>query len=126
MKKLTIKNIQVRKRVHRNCSLNEYSAKARVYISHDGESILEGFGSRAARPYTIYRKHVMPFVLAHLGYDGKFSWSKHAGCTMCPCSPGFILDDHRGYDVWVTITNCESTTNPQLADDRRAQLSAQL
>lgn len=40
------------------------------------------------------------------GLDAKFS--KKAGCSMCPCSPGFVLDrtlyvDDRPVDMWFSV-----------------------
>lgn len=41
------------------------------------------------------------------GMDVELKWSKNAGCTMCPCSPGFKISmevekySYRKIDVWV-------------------------
>lgn len=86
-------------------------AKSRIYIFPKGESILEHlFGGRQTRPYTHYRKEVLPGVLASLGVraeDVKVRWSKYAGCS-CPCSPGFIVEDgswRLGYkDVSISVS----------------------
>lgn len=35
-----------------------------------------------------------------------WDFSRHAGCGMCPCSPGFITQDrpdHYGLDVFITV-----------------------
>jgi hypothetical protein len=86
-------------------------AATRIYIWPKGETILENLMNRRDRPYTTYRKEVLPGVLAGLGIryqDVKVRWSQYAGCTMCPCSPGFILDGYfenlTNKDVHVTLT----------------------
>lgn len=33
--------------------------------------------------------------------ETKLRYSIHAGCSMCPCSPGFIADVDLGGDLWV-------------------------
>ena len=82
-------------------------AATRVYVWPEGESIMENLENRRQRPYTTYRKEVLPYVLDQLGLprDTKVRWSQHAGCSMCPCSPGFIIDSGpAGVSVSVTIT----------------------
>ena len=138
---LNIVKFECRPRSYRTSnSHRELTAKTRVYVSHEGESVLEGFGNRAARPSTLYRKLVMPYVMLNLseaGWEGdvdpeegsteaKFYWNKFAGCSSCPCSPGFVVEDHYGHDVWVTIAGVERTTDPELAAYRGAQLGATL
>ncbi len=79
--------------------------ETRVYVHLAKETILENLIERHNRPYTEYRKNVMPKVLKALGLplDTKFSWSQYAGCS-CPCSPGFIIHGHEGKEVWATIS----------------------
>jgi hypothetical protein len=70
------------------------ASRGRVYLHPAGETILENFTSgRRTRPYTTFRKELMPEVLVRLGLpaDTKISWSRKAGCS-CGCSPGFIVD----------------------------------
>ena len=64
-------------------------------------------------PYKEWRDGVLPHVFKHLGMTGTGAnnlphaqWHAHAGCGMCPCSPGFIVhkSDHplaKGRDIWV-------------------------
>lgn len=84
-----------------------YHYEPRVYIHIDGESIIENLENRRTRPYTFYKKNVLPVVFEVLGLQPeKASWSQKAGCTMCPCSPGFILRESRlNFDIHVTITD---------------------
>jgi hypothetical protein len=45
---------------------------------------------------------------AEAAVTGKLSFSRKAGCSMCPCSPGFVVKEGgpRGWalDLWVTAT----------------------
>jgi hypothetical protein len=37
--------------------------------------------------------------------EGKFGFSRKAGCSMCPCSPGFVMKDGSyGYNTTFNIT----------------------
>lgn len=82
---------------------NDYN-KARVYIFPKGETIIENFFNRRSRPYNLYKKDVMPTVLNELDLptDTRMNWSQKAGCS-CGCSPGFILPDYRGFNVFVDV-----------------------
>lgn len=69
----------------------------RIYVFPKGETVLEHLVERHSRPYSLYRKEVLPEVWAQLGIDPatvKVRWDQYAGCS-CPCSPGFIVT--RGY-----------------------------
>lgn len=102
--------------------LREYRSATRVYFSHRGESVVEHFGNRRDRPIKMYREHLAQ-VAEKLGLPQgtKFRWSRYAGCTMCPCSPGFICDDDRTdwdkkRDVWVMLSGTAPKTagkNPE-------------
>ena len=71
----------------------------RVYWWPQGETIIDNLVNRRDRPNEDYRR-LMPSVLMLAGYTGdiRIHWSQHAGCTMCPCSPGFILRGCPGRD----------------------------
>jgi len=106
------------------------SPELRVYVDVPNETILENIANRRNRPWTEWKKHVMPTVMEALPemfaasylqttngpwqmmrmHDSaiKPRWSQKAGCSMCPCSPGFIIPDVRppyGYDasLWVHV-----------------------
>jgi hypothetical protein len=82
---------------------DERGTKARLYISIDGESVLDDFVARFSRPTTIYRRFLADVLTAvALPADTKAVWSQRAGCS-CGCSPAFILDAKPGYDVWATL-----------------------
>jgi hypothetical protein len=82
----------------------EFHKATRVYIWPKGETLLDNLENRRSRPYTEYRKQVMPKVLAAMGLPSytKIKWSQYAGCS-CPCSPGFIVEGVRGKTVYVDV-----------------------
>jgi hypothetical protein len=62
--------------------------------------------NRRSRPYREYGK-LLPEVFKQLNMEYSESrWSQKVGCD-CGCSPGFILNNHFGYEVYVTI-KCRS------------------
>lgn len=107
-----------------------YSDKAistRVFVTIEGESILDDFGNRTSRPWQTWK----PLVLAALKEHGievtKLRWSQHAGCSMCPCSPGFIAEGMHRTSIWITIQADEpQVTDPAEAFMRQVQLAGQI
>lgn len=90
----------------------EYRSETRVYFFHSGETILGNLLNRRSRPTDIYRSYMGP-VLEALGLPAntKYRWSSKAGCKMCPCSPGFIIEgDHQNRDAYVTLSDSIPTT----------------
>jgi len=89
--------------------------KARIYFSHQGESVITNLVERRSRPTFVY-KNFFPQVLEYMKLkpeDYKFVWSQKAGCT-CGCSPGFILQPKTtnvclNKDIFVTIDFNERT-----------------
>ena len=82
-------------------------SKARIYVHPQGETLLENLYNRKSRPHSIYRKGVLPKLFEQLGWnDGKImpraKWSQFAGCS-CPCSPGFIVDNVYGRNIFVDV-----------------------
>jgi hypothetical protein len=119
--------VRERSRTRSDRALNK---NARIYFSHENESILEGFGNRVARPVDVYRQF-LPEVAKALGLpeNTKFRWSQYAGCS-CPCSPGFICSEVQRKDVYVTLSGAPVTNNdPEAlaqAHNRQTQLVTQL
>lgn len=76
----------------------------RLYVWIKDETIWENLQNRRVRPYTVWRKEIVPTVLQalELPADTKVRWSRKAGCS-CGCSPGFILPDYHTFDVSVTV-----------------------
>lgn len=99
------KDIEVKARIQTGRMAN----KPRIYVFTKGETILENLQNRRDRPYTAYRKEVLPTVFAQLGVapDTKVRWSQYAGCS-CPCSPGFIVEGYpqaiSRQDIYVTVS----------------------
>lgn len=89
-------------------ALKDLGRDGRVHVFTKGESILENLQNRRQRPHTVYKKEVIPAVLAAMGLpaDTKVRWSQKAGCT-CGCSPGFIVDAVRGVTAYVTVEATE-------------------
>lgn len=81
-----------------------HGGKTKVYIFVKDESVMENFVNRHNRPVNFYRKEIIPQVLEKLGLpvETKVSWRQRCGCT-CPCSPGFLIDNHYNKEVFVTI-----------------------
>lgn len=82
------------KTYNKSSRVNQHT-HARVYFWPEKETVIENFFiGRRSRPYTEFRK-VLPQVLAAVGLSStlKARWSSKAGCSMCPCSPGFVLKD---------------------------------
>jgi hypothetical protein len=90
----------------------------RVFVDFKGETIWDNLNNRTQRPST----QLKPIVEAALFLAGiehtKIRWSQKAGCRMCPCSPGFIIEgttwDNRK-DFWLTVADkTEYETRPEL------------
>jgi hypothetical protein len=88
------------------------TSKTVIFVHPQGETVLDHLLNRRDRPYTAFRKEVLPALFTRLGLaqDTKVRWSSRAGCS-CPCSPGFIIEDngvngHQLYrqDVHVTVS----------------------
>lgn len=76
-----------------------------VYIAVEGETIAEQLYARRARPYTLLRKPLEDILRANGIRFSKLRWSQKAGCGMCPCSPGFVIEGgDRGSDYWLTLS----------------------
>lgn len=78
-------------------------SETRVYVDFN-ETLLENLANRRSRPYN----ELKPIVAAALTKQGirfeKLRWSRYAGCSMCPCSGGFILvNGDIGKDIWVSV-----------------------
>jgi len=83
------------------------TAKARLFIHHKEETVLENLTERDSRDHKSYRRDILPTVFRELKLpaDTKCSWSQKAGCSSCPCSPGFVLEGTIGTTIWVTVVD---------------------
>jgi len=88
--------------------------ETRVYVNEADMDIAENFMERISgveRNHRWYREHILPRVRVLLGLEENavLRWSRNAGCTMCPCSPGFIVTGERtGREVWVEYQEREN------------------
>jgi hypothetical protein len=118
MKKYEIKvkgaTLTVIPRSYNNSYKNDYFKAPRMYVSVADESILDNLANRKRRPYNVYKTLIHSSGIASALNLSKLSWSQHAGCAMCPCSPGFVLDPQTleiegdtvvRFDVWVRLDN---------------------
>ena len=82
-------------------------SKTRIYVHLTGETLRANLSNRRARPHTVYRKEVLPKLFTQLGWnpDTKVKWSQYAGCSSCPCSPGFVVDNVYGRNIWVDVVD---------------------
>lgn len=99
----------------------------RVYISIKDEGLLDNFANRTSRPHTLWKSIVITELRKRGFTFEKIRWSQKAGCSMCPCSPGFILEGARtaGLGIWITIEADEpQVTDTEEAEHRASQLLA--
>jgi len=65
-----------------------------IYVSTEDYSVMENLVNRTNRPYQEWKPVVKKMLEDDFDIDTSkvtISWSQRAGCTMCPCSPGFII-----------------------------------
>jgi len=78
----------------------------RIYFEYTKETVLDNLVNRHFRPWIEMRK-LLPEILSQVpDIDPnkiKIHKSIHAGCRMCPCSPGFIMAGEKRYDIWATV-----------------------
>lgn len=113
---MKIKEVSIHKnRADINKGYRSYkkSFKPIIYFSIDKESVLENLKNRRSRPYQEYKK-LIPEALKQLNLENpgyKWTWNAKAGCSMCPCSPGFTpynmssipSNNLTGHSIYVTI-----------------------
>ena len=109
---MKIKKIDVRP-VNRR-SGEPFLSNPKIYIFIENETILENLENRRNRPANVYKKEVLPQVMAKLQNSNpeiynklkssRIGWRQSCGCSMCPCSPGFVALDAWGTEeIFVTI-----------------------
>jgi hypothetical protein len=105
---ITIKDISVKVESYHVRRAEPLKRRNKMYI-HPTETILENLENRRSRPYTTWKKEIIPLVMEWLKInmpnhydelkDSKWGWNRNCGCSMCPCSPGFVSDN----DGYITI-----------------------
>lgn len=77
-------------------------SESRVFVDF-GETLAEHLQNRRNRPYNILK----PLVLAALRERGipvtKVRWNRYAGCSMCACSGGFMVEGDYGKDYYAKV-----------------------
>ena len=82
-------------------------APSRVFVDF-GEDVWTHLANRRSRDYTTLK----PLIAAKLTEMGieftKIRWNRYAGCSMCPCSGGFMIERSDKYgsigvDYWAKI-----------------------
>jgi len=116
---MKIKEVTIRKNIPDRTIGGYYRAhakarKPKIYFSIEKETILENLENRRSRPHQEYKK-LIPEALKQLNIENpgyKWTWNPKAGCSMCPCSPGFTPynmssiptnNDLVGHSIYVTI-----------------------
>lgn len=96
---------------------NDYFKSPRMYVSVADETIMDNLANRKRRPYNVYKTLIHSSDVKSVLDLSKLSWSQSAGCAMCPCSPGFVLNQQTltidgetvtRFDVWVTLDSAPS------------------
>ena len=91
--------------------------QARLYVWPANEALSANLANRRSRPYNWYKREVVPAVLSALGLpNASGRWSQKAGCRMCPCSPGFILDAQELACTSIHVTIIDGDA-PERADE---------
>ena len=97
-----IKSISAKQEYYSQRKGEPYRDHNKAYIWVSGESVIENLINRRSRPYKFYQDNVLPVVLKevlkqHPEFERELSpnpkhwgWRSKCGCSMCPCSPGFI------------------------------------
>ena len=98
--KFTIKKLNVRYESYSSRKGEPYKSANKLYIWPTGESILDNLVNRRSRPHDFYKKEIIPVIMNQLQeqfpdeakYIARENWGWRAkcGCSMCPCSPGFV------------------------------------
>lgn len=101
---------------------NSPSRKGRIYMNIGGDrTVQEPNGPMCTKPgcrcggntvdHTVWKGYLRKAIaerraiVGAAGLDNKdISWSSKAGCSSCPCSPGFVSNapEHHGKDIWVS------------------------
>ena len=93
----------------RQAEMDSPQGRTRVFIEWPGYSVMENLQNRHNRPHMLIKQQLSHLLQASGLTFSKISWSKFAGCSMCACSGGFILEDAnvRGMDMWVKMSVAE-------------------
>lgn len=110
--KFTITNLNIKHESYYSRKGEPYKHSNKLYLWTEGESILENLVNRRNRPVDFYKKEIIPLVMKqieeqypeeakHISKDN-WGWRAKCGCSMCPCSPGFVGNSGQ-YAISVSI-----------------------
>jgi hypothetical protein len=109
--KFNIKSVKVRQESYYSRKGEPYRDSNKAYIWVSGESLLDNLMNRYSRPHKFYQDNVLPEILKQVDREypefqistnqKDWGWRQKCGCSMCPCSPGFVQKKGIGH---VTIS----------------------
>jgi hypothetical protein len=73
-----------------------------IYTVRGASKIVDRAWDKLNRFIVSHKRKIAKGVLEQMFKDEvKINWSKHAGCSMCPCSPGFIATGLNNFDIFI-------------------------
>jgi hypothetical protein len=110
-----ITKLTIRKNEGRNGE--PHKKRDKIYIFINNETILENLVNRRTRPFQVYKKEIIPLLMEELKTKHpdtyihvkgiRWSWNQSCGCSMCPCSPGFVGDANKYFDFHTFFLDVE-------------------
>lgn len=107
-----ITNLQAKYEPYHSRKNEPYKAQNKLYIWPEGESIIENLFNRHDRPSKLWKKEIIPAVIAKLAQENpeayervkeeEWGWRQKCGCS-CPCSPGFVGKKGGQYYISATV-----------------------
>jgi hypothetical protein len=96
---------------------SSFKQRCEIYINIENETVFDNLVDRHNRSKSVYKKEIIPRVLEflRLPQDTKVHWSKYTGCKMCPCSPGFYINQ-RVNNMLKQASNVIVTINPVVTE----------
>lgn len=98
--KFKITHLEARTETWSDRKNEPYKLNNKLYIWPANETIVENLFNRRNRPANIWKKEVIPAIMEKLSekyphifkdvQGEKWGWRQKCGCSMCPCSPGFV------------------------------------
>ncbi len=122
-----IESIKMGNRIVRRGEPAKWQPKLYVEVKGSHETLDGLLMARHMHDPKYYKKNVLPLIFSHIRANADFmaraknvwvseaaffdpknwGWSRKCGCSMCPCSPGFILKKEAGYgvlDIWASFS----------------------
>ena len=100
--KFKIENVKVTEESYSDRKREPYKYRNKMYVWVSGENVLDNLMNRRNRPHQFYKKEIIPLIMEMIkeqnsvAYekikDQQWGWRQKCGCSMCPCSPGFVSD----------------------------------